>query len=216
MVAAANEIADALLEGLQSRGAACAALSGGGTPEPAYARLAQLPLPWPRITFALVDERFVPPSEDTSNEKMLRRALAPALAQHAHFAPMFQPAASVEDAALAAEPVYAGLRLDIAVMGMGEDGHTASWFPGASGLSAALDEHSARHVCAIHAPNVAGAGERLSLTRAALTRAGRVLLLITGERKRGVLEAALSGASPAPVRSLFEPPLPPPLVFWAP
>lgn len=213
MAHAAERIADSLREGLAANGRACAALSGGATPEPAYALLAQQNLDWPNVTFALVDERFVPPTHAASNEAMLRRALAPALEKGARLAPMYSPG-DVEAAARAADAIYAPLAIDVALMGMGEDGHTASWFAGARGLDEALDPANARAVAALHAPQAAGSAARLSLTRAALARAGRVLLAITGDAKRAALEAALQDG--APVAILFAPPAPAPEVFWAP
>jgi 6-phosphogluconolactonase len=89
MRAAADRIAEVLENGLKSRGSACAALSGGATPEPAYRLLAEKSLDWANIIFALVDERFVPPEHEASNEGMLRRALAPALATDARLLPMY-------------------------------------------------------------------------------------------------------------------------------
>lgn len=190
--AAADRLEHALREGLALRGGACAALSGGSTPEPAYAALAARGLDWPRITFTLVDERWLPPSDPGSNEAMLRRALAPALARGARLLPMWSDAPSPAAGADRAELAYAGLEIDIALMGMGGDAHTASWFPGTPDLSRALDPHSTRNLIAVNAPHAAATPERLTLTLAAIQRARRIALLITGEDKRARLDAALS------------------------
>ena len=103
MTRAAVLLAEALNDALTERGVACAALSGGTTPAPAYERLASAPFDWKRITFALVDERFVPPSHEASNEGMLRRALAPALARGATLIPMWSEAATATEAAQRAD-----------------------------------------------------------------------------------------------------------------
>lgn len=214
MRAAADRIAEALLAGLSSRGSAIAALSGGSTPAPAYDLLAQKRLDWPRITFALVDERFAPPESPASNEGLLRRTLAPALAAGARIAPMFRPGVALAEAAAMAEADYGALSFDVALMGMGADAHTASWFPDSAELNEALT--SRRAVIAVHAPSGDGTPERLTLTRAALARAGRVLLLITGPEKRARLEAALrEGPEAAPVAALFDGESPAPDVLWA-
>lgn len=213
MQQAAEKIAAALRQGIATRGAACAALSGGSTPGPAYERLAAMQLDWPRITLALVDERCVPSTEPASNEGMIRRTLAPALAAGGQLLPMYGGSNSAD----AADADYAALHIDIALMGMGADAHTASWFPGGQGLRAALDPASTRTVVAVRASQAAGAADRLTLTRAALDRADRVLLLIAGDDKRARLEAALTQRlEDAPVAALFARPRRQPEVLWAP
>ena len=213
MQRAADEVASALNEGIRARGEACAALSGGSTPGPAYERLATMRLDWARITFALVDERCVPASDPASNEGLLRHTLAPSLAAGATVLPMYADSAAPDRA----DAAYAALHIDIALMGMGADGHTASWFPGGDRLASALDPKSPRTVVAARAPQAAGAADRLTLTRAALDRADRVLLLITGDDKRQRLEGALSqNIEDAPVAALFARPGRQPEVLWAP
>lgn len=199
--AAVERILKAVDDGMRKRGKAFAALSGGSTPEPVYAQLATLPLNWSNVTFLLVDERFVSPADDASNEAMLRRALAPALAAGAQLLPMYSDA-SLEQAAHRADALYADRPIDIAIMGMGADGHTASWFPQSSELQSALDMGNRSTVIAVRAPGAAGSSERLTLTRSALARAGAIQLLITGVEKRSVLENAQR--APLPVDALFE------------
>lgn len=216
MAVAAERIADSLQNALKTRGEACAVLSGGTTPAPAYRLLAARDdLDWSAVTFALVDERFVPPTDDASNEKLVRDTLAPAFARRAQFKPMFSAAPTAREAATRANALYTNLHIDIALMGMGEDGHTASWFPGSDGLSEALDLTTDASVVAIRAPQAVSAVERLTLTRRAVLGADRVLLLITGGAKRAQLESALADHA-LPVAALFSEPTRTPEVLWAP
>ncbi len=217
MAAAAARIGEALQAGIAARGAACAALSGGTSPEPAYRILATHALDWRRVTFALVDERFVPIEHADSNEGLLRRSLAPALARGARVASMFSDARTPADAAARADGLYANLRFDVALMGMGADGHTASWFPGAAGLRDVLDLANPRSVVAVLAPRAAGTPQRLSLTRSAIARAEHIAVLILGEEKRARLEAALvEPPQTSPIAALFALAACRPQVFWAP
>lgn len=214
MSAAAERMADALRAGIAARGSACVALSGGSTPAPAYARLATMAVEWSNVTLALVDERFVPPDHEASNETLVRRTMADALSAGAVLTPMFAALPTVVEAADAAEPNYRDLTIDVALMGMGEDGHTASWFPGVPALGNALDLDNPRAVMALNAPQGAGSPDRLTLTRSAIARAGSVILLITGEEKRARLGQALAH-NDAPVSALFAPNMPAPDVLWA-
>lgn len=216
MQAAADVIAESLENGLKSRGEACAALSGGSTPAPAYRALAQRSdLNWEKITFALVDERCVPPAHEASNERLIGESLAAAFERGAQLKPMYFDTPTFSEAADCASSSYQDLAIDVALMGMGDDGHTASWFPNAEGLSEALDLNTKAPVIAIHAPQAASTANRLTLTRATIARADRVILLITGEQKRRVLEAAASGPiEAAPVAALFSGRQP--QVIWAP
>jgi 6-phosphogluconolactonase len=217
MQAAAERIAFALQFGIDVRQRASAALSGGNTPAPAYSALAALPMDWSKVTFGLVDERFVPSTDAASNEAMVRRTLGPAFDAGAKLVPMFSPNVTPEQAAQYADAEYAKMRFDIAVMGMGEDGHTASWFPGMAQLDDVLDAGNTRSVMAVYDDNAAGSAARLTLTRRGISRVRTVMLLITGEAKRKRLEHAVANGD-APIAALFQTQasLPAPEVWWAP
>ncbi len=210
------------MRALDTRGFATAALSGGSTPAPLYRALARADLAWDRITLALVDERWVPPDHEASNERLVREACAAAIAAGARLVPMKTAAASPEKALADVEARYRGLRpFDLVVLGMGVDGHTASWLPRAEGLAEALDPPDEGTVAAIRAAGspVAGAYvERMTLTRPAVAEARRCVLVITGADKRAALERALEpGAeADAPVRALLRREDASVTIYWAP
>lgn len=213
---AADRMAEAINDAITERGAACAALSGGSTPGPIYERLARMPLDWPRVTFALADERFVPPEHEASNEGMLRRTLAPAFAQGARIEPMYETACDLDEAAHRADARYAKLTIDYLLLGMGADGHTASWFVGADGVEEAMRETTPRTVVAVRAPQAAGSAERLTLTFTGMQRARHIELVMTGHDKYDLIGAAYMRTDHAPVGTLFLLRGPRFKVLWAP
>lgn len=193
--AAAAQIARQLQYDLQTQPQALLLLSGGSTPEPVYRALAAHALDWPRLIVALVDERFVPPDSPGSNGRLLAAVFAHGAAAAATLWPLVEPGLSlpacVEHAN--ARVAAAGLLPSAVVFGMGEDGHTASLFPGAAGLAAALDASDAYVALDASGCPVAGAyPQRITLTPAGWRAAHARLLLIRGERKRAVFERSLA------------------------
>jgi 6-phosphogluconolactonase len=166
-------------------------LSGGGTPGPVYHALSQAPLDWERIDVGLVDERWLLPEDPDSNAALVHRELLCDHAATAHFEPMTQAGRSIEGAVATAN-AHARRQAAVAVFGMGEDGHTASLFPGVEGLDRIFA--SPRDYIAVDAQGCPGASpwpRRISLTPHGIARVPHRLLLIRGERKRVVFEQAL-------------------------
>lgn len=155
----------------------------------------------------------MPETSERSNTALLRRSLLHNQARAARLVPLVAEARRPEDVLpRLSEGVRAALPLEVCVLGMGADMHTASLFPGADKLAEALDAN-APPLLPMRAP---GAPEpRLTLTAPVLTAAAHLHLLITGEEKRAALDAALSDgpAETAPVRVLFSRPV---TVHWAP
>jgi 6-phosphogluconolactonase len=214
--ALADDVAAALAARLQT-GPAVLAVSGGQTPVRFFAALAQRKLDWARVTVTLVDDRWVPESSPRSNAALVRAHLLQGEAAAARFLPLVNGAATPEAGreAIEAELLGLPLPLTVAVLGMGLDGHTASFFPGSDGLVAALAAGNGHLLTPLRA---AAAGEpRITLTLPVLLQAAHVALHIEGAAKREVLDAAQRGGSriDMPVRAILAR-LPAPEIFWSP
>ena len=212
---------DELAQVLEREASATLLLSGGSTPAPLYRRLSAADLDWNRIHVALVDERWVAADSEASNERLLRDTLLVGNAAAASFVGMKNSQPSAFEGEDACNIDYAGLPApySICLLGMGPDGHSASLFPQAEGLAAAIE--SKRHCAAIRAIKSEVTGnnlERMTMTPWSILQSRRLVLLITGEDKWEVYrEACRTGASAELPISLFIHQDQTPLeVYWAP
>ena len=216
--AAASAAADAIAARLAPPGRKSLVVTGGHSPGPVYDRLAQTDLHWSRVAVTLSDERFVDPTSPDSNERLVRERLLQGRAAAAAFTPLKGDGPTPDDDARAAEPSVAALApFDAALLGMGEDGHIASLFPGAPRRAEALDPDGERFVTGVERAGLAPYVPRISLTGRALFAAGLILLLVNGEAKKALIErtraepafappvAALLRQTRAPVRILWSP-----------
>lgn len=181
--AAAEHIAQAIRSSRTLR----LALAGGTTPRRCYQLLAAMALPWGRVSVVFGDERCVPPSDPESNYRMAVESL---LGRVAPASVHRMPAElGAEEAAALYEPVIAAVPLDLVLLGVGPDGHTASLFPGNAALTAS------GLVVAVHgAPKPPP--DRVSLSLRALRAATRVLILAAGADKREAVRRGLAGEAP--------------------
>lgn len=206
--ATATEAVIAALEGgLRTHGSASLAATGGRSPGPIYDALSLVPLDWGRVHVTLTDERWVDPASQDSNEKLVRDRLLRGRAADARFIGLHGHEATPEAAAAAATAQVAALpALDVVLLGMGEDGHVASLFPGSPALALGLDPTAPACIAVPQGEGRAPAQARLSLTIRPLTHAAQVLILIGGEQKRRVIEQALAGGDPEefPVRAVLQ------------
>lgn len=218
--AAAEDMASRLMEAITLRGEARIALAGGRTPEPAYRQLGAKTLAWSQVMATLTDERFVPPTSELSNAGMLLRTLMAGAAGACRFLPLWSEAPSPKAAADAADRRLGELAgpFDLVVLGVGDDGHTASLFPHTPELAEGLDPKTPRKVIAVapHAP--APREARLTLTLPAILSARAILILAAGETKRQVLEAASAGDDiyAMPVRAVLRQTSAPVVIHWTP
>lgn len=213
--AMAQQVADALRAAIGIRGRVSLAVSGGRSPVAFFEQLAEQALDWERVTVGLADERWVPLGHSDSNAGLVQRHLLRGRAAQAHFVGLYRPAKSLEAAAQLADAALAELPLpiDVLVLGMGEDGHTASLFPGSPNLALALDPACPRRCLPMLAPSVPH--QRLTLTLPLLASAHLTLLQIQGEAKLATLRAALAGqdARQMPIRAFLHSPLE---IYWCP
>lgn len=209
------DLADALTgelgDCLRRHAAASFCVPGGTTPGPIFDVLSEQTLDWERVSVFLNDERWVPETHARSNARMLRERLLVSKASAATFVPFYAPVepplVAVDELSKAMAP---HLPISVLVLGMGADMHTASLFPGAEGLEAALAP-DAQAVMAIRAE---AAGEpRVTLSAPVLNGAMSKHIVITGDEKRTALDrAAHLPASEAPIRAVWSDAT----VHWAP
>ncbi|MFI7856717.1 6-phosphogluconolactonase [Pseudomonas promysalinigenes] len=210
----AHDVAERLRAAIASKGQACVVLSGGRSPVPFLEQLAGEQLDWAKVTVSLADERWVPVEHADSNAGLLARHLFQGAAAKARFIGLYQQAEHLDAAALSADQALADLPpIDVLVLGMGDDGHTASLFPNSPNLAEGLDLNSKRRCLPMLAPSVPH--QRLSLTRAMLAGAAFTALSVQGPGKLATLRAALAGNDLAqmPIRAFLHDPL---SIYWCP
>lgn len=213
----AESVADRIRAAIAERGSASIAVSGGSTPGKFFQALGKTKdIDWSKVVVTLVDERWVDETSDRSNAALVNEKMLQGPAATARFFPLYSGGDEPSDAAIAkTNALMADLPRPFAavVLGMGNDGHTASFFPGGDTLDAALTAPGP--TLAIRAP---GAGEpRVTFTLPALLKTEGLYLHIEGEGKAGVLETAL-GDGPVedmPIRAVLRSGAPV-TVYWCP
>jgi 6-phosphogluconolactonase len=216
----ANALADHVAERLGAaissnpHGTATLVVSGGKSPVAFFKALAQKPLEWSKVCVSLADERWVPTEHADSNEGLLKRFLLQGPAAQAGFFSLYRATTTVDEAAAETDKALTELpKIDVLILGMGDDGHTASLFPDSPHLKEALDLNSDRRCLPMLAPTVPH--QRLTLTRPVLASAATTILSVSGQAKLDTLRAALSGDDLAemPVRAFLNPSLE---IYWCP
>ncbi|TDF78368.1 6-phosphogluconolactonase [Pseudomonas sp. H9] len=210
----AKAVATRLNAAIDAKGQATLVVSGGRSPVAFFQALIEQPLDWSKVLVTLADERWVPTEHPDSNAGLLKRHLLTGKAAKARFLSLYRAAASLEAAALEADLALAELpAIDVLVLGMGDDGHTASLFPNSPNLTEGLDLQSTRRCLPMLAPSVPH--QRLSMTRALLATAGLTVLSVQGPGKLATLRAALQGTelNEMPIRAFLQDPLD---IYWCP
>jgi len=190
--AVAGDIGFIIESALDARGEALIAVPGGKTPLPIYERLAKAKLNWKKVTIIPTDERLVPLTDEKSNIRAIAQAFLPTGAR------VFPIGSDIADYKLAGNSANAKLAdlkfpLDLAWLGVGSDGHTASIFPGPD-LDEALNAPKGRHAIGVMPDPLPPEAPvaRVTLTRSAILSARTVLITVTGEDKKEMLEDAIA------------------------
>ncbi len=198
----ASLIADELNEALHHHERVLFAVPGGTTPGPLFDDLCGVDLDWSRVDVLPTDERWVPEDHPRSNARLIKERLLVNQAAKARYLPLFAAVHQPQEVLAELESLIAPeLPITVAVLGMGLDMHTASLFPEAEGLEAALDAH-APILVPLQQP---GSGEqRVSLSARVLEGALSKHVLITGAEKRQVIENAVKlPVAQAPIRAVL-------------
>lgn len=218
LVDLADLIGKLLVKGITANGRASLAVSGGSTPVALFEQLSGMDISWQDVVITLVDERWVEPIDDDSNELLVRTRLLKNKAAAATFIGMKNGAPTADDGEAECERQLQNVPrpFDVLILGMGSDGHTASLFPGTEKLAAATDMDSDRR-CMGLAPLTAPHA-RMSLTLPAILDSGHLFLHITGENKKKILEKAMTEGpiEEMPIRFILRQQSIPLSVYWAP
>lgn len=186
----ASQLAASLSAAIGARGLASLVVSGGRSPTRLFEILRTQQLDWSRVCIALADERWVPAEDEASNERLVRTFLLKDKAAAARFNGLKNGAPTPDLGAVSAWETFARVPrpFDAVVLGMGDDGHTASLFPGSPNLPSALNQSAAAGCVGMWSP--VAPQPRLSLNLTALLDSRRVVVLIAGESKWNTLTAA--------------------------
>ncbi len=214
--ALANTVARQLQSAIEQHRSAVLCVSGGSTPLNLFRLLSEKDIPWNQVIITLADERWVPPDHRDSNHKLVAENLLVNQAADAIFVPLYNGASTASEGVAACYERLCELgQIDVLILGMGDDGHTASLFPHADALPEALKKQSRRSCIAVQ-PKTAP-HERISLTLSRLLNSQEIILHIVGDTKMDVLKLALREEDPTtfPVSAVLNQAPTPVEVYWS-
>lgn len=212
-----DQVANILEQAIITKGKASLAVSGGSTPKGFFKALSLKDLPWDKVTITLADERWVDINDEASNTKLVHECLLQNNAIAAKFFHLKQgelmDTETLQDLNVGAKNAL--LPFDVLILGMGEDGHTASLFPCSDEIDLALSADNSdvlMQVIPKSAPH-----QRITFTFSSLITSKNIFLHISGQSKKDVLNKALSGNNivDMPIRAFLQHPHSDTKVYWA-
>lgn len=205
IVALSQSITKHLQEAIDEKGKASLLVSGGSTPKPLFKKLREASLAWEKISVGLCDERWIPASDENSNENLVKKYLLQGNASTATFIGMYTEKLDVKTAEkwCTKKMKEALFPFDVLILGMGNDAHTASLFPDNAKLEKALDLNN-EDLCIVIEPATAPY-MRMSLTRSAILSAKHIYLHFEGSEKCAVYQEVIEGDDmyKMPIRSVL-------------
>jgi len=210
-----HRIGQLLTQSIAENGCASIAVSGGRSPIGLFEELSKINLDWSKVELTLVDERWVNAENEDSNELLVRKHLIKNKATQVKFFPIKNSAKSAEEGQILHEQILQQVKLpfDVIILGMGDDGHTASLFPCCKELTQAMDPNN-KQKCIVTKPKNAPY-ERISLTFSTIIKAKQLILHLRGSSKLQTFEFAmtLKDSNKMPIYAFMEQPL---KIYWSP
>ena len=184
-------ICEKLKKAISDNNQASLVVSGGSTPKVLFKFLSEQDIPWHKVTITLADERCVAASDSAHNGKMIRESLLQGFAANAKFLSLYDEAVTEAQAVERATAKLSTIKLpyDVVILGMGDDGHTASIFPQASNIERALDINN-NDICILVDP-VTATPSRITQTRKQLLNTRYLLLHFFSDTKRHLFNMLL-------------------------
>ena len=199
------KITDELNKAIKERGKASLLLSGGSTPKPLFEYLSKCNIAWEKVNIALVDERWINKEHKDSNALLIKTYLLKNYAKEANFIAMYQEHTEAKEAQELCSALYKKdlYPFDVIVLGMGDDGHTASLFPNNIKLKEAYDENN--ELLCVHMKPDTAPYDRMSLTKKAILSSHNIYLHFEGSKKQEVFKKALKeeGINLMPIASIL-------------
>jgi 6-phosphogluconolactonase len=210
-----QNIYEIINEAIKKRGRASMAVSGGSTPKPLFEELSLLDLDWSKVDLTLVDDRWVDADHKDSNELLVRTHFIKNKAERVNFLPLKNDEQTAKQGISLSEEGLQSFTMpfDVIILGMGEDGHTASLFPCSDELKEGMDLKTKNTLVSTNPKSAPY--ERISLTAKSIMEAKKVFLHLNGSSKLHTIEEAmnLSDSNKMPIYAFLDHGLD---IFWSP